>query len=445
MARLKTLIPRYEDRPIPGLPDRCYVFTNSERNDAACPAAYRFRHIDGLRFDTTAAPLRYGTAWHDVAEAVFRWWMDNNGARLPDALIDDTITAVRDRWFDEAAANPNYDSSEIEPSIERLRRAWVGWVHLYGNTPPAGFDVVAVEIPLAAPVVNPDTGRPYRPTMPVTTDDNGATWRPCRTGETAAQETKVQNVRYPWYQVGRLDAVLRHRDTGALWGWDHKTSAAPASFLKNVTVDPQSQGYVWLLEYNVRAGLFGDDPDARVGGFVFDVVSNRGQYDPAVLKNGTLSTSKSKTVPSWRFTSAINALGLDPAKYTEHVLELARVNDAKLYKREWLSVGPSDRARYGREAFAISSRLATMRRNAGRATNAASIDLDFPRVPVCRSPGSSCSYRGPCLADGEDVRRSYVVTPGLRWVPNFPKTSAGADAPDDNNNNNPQPPENLGW
>ena len=50
-------IPRYEDADLPGLPEKAWVITNSERNAAACPKRHWFGYTEGLSPKETACLL----------------------------------------------------------------------------------------------------------------------------------------------------------------------------------------------------------------------------------------------------------------------------------------------------------------------------------------------------------------------------------------------------
>ena len=232
---------------------------------------------------------------------------------------------------------------------------------------------------------------------------------------------------------------------------EHKSAASPTSRVQAVIVDPQLAGYVWAAGVALERGTLdhlGLGRDCKVMGYRYDVTSNKYQPDPKMLKpekvkalhpdtgepykvkgrwvylldgegqpvmRSALSTSRQAAVPTWRFRAAIDAHGLDPADYQDHLLDLARV-DGKLYQRLNGTSGPEVGQRYARELWATAQKISTWRRRAATLTTQAERDLHFPRQPVCMT-GYGCPWRGPCLQDGELVRRDFDLAETQRWVP----------------------------
>ena len=223
-------------------------------------------------------------------------------------------------------------------------------------------------------------------------------------------------MKWPYYQVGRIDAVVVHRKTGAVWAVDHKFTGSPNSYLKSAMYDPQLPGYCWMLQENIRAGrLPGVSPDQSVVGFMYEITSSQKQQDPKVLKNGELSRAKSARVPSWRMLDKIEELGLDKDYYQDYVLDLIDRVDSTLYKTEWLTITDEDHFKYKREIYGEAMRIAALKRAAVRASSYGDIFSTHPRVPVCKLPGGTCSFKVPCFVDGVESRSFYDVKNGVRW------------------------------
>ena len=424
---LRIEVPRYPER-IDGLPDKAWVLTNSERGASACPRRYWFAYIEGLKPKSTSKPLRYGSGWHEVMEAIYRHWMVHDST-CPWSVVSDAIDEVSRQWA-QSESDGQLEFGEAEKETSRLTNAVLGWVETYGLDPYEDLKIVAVEKAFAAPV-RARNGKLFRPEMFVVSDGDGG-YRPARTGESSIAET----VRWAFYQVGRLDALAVHRRNGSVWAIDHKSTVSPAQYVRGLSVDPQMQGYLWMVEQAIARGFVdGASRDAKIGGFIYDVASSGKQYDPAVLKNGQISQSKSKTVPSWRFIQKVADLSLDVADYEEHIAELRSRIDPKLYQREWMTVSAKGRARYGSEIFGEAKRLAGLRRSAARIVDPDLIHETHPRVPVCKSAGAFCSFKGPCSEDGELARLEFNVTDGMRWLScdsNKPATDVVLVDPDEN-------------
>jgi hypothetical protein len=407
---MRIVIPRYEERII-GLPDKSFVFTNSERQSAACPRRHFFGYSENLKPLSTASVLRLGTAWHSVMEAVYRYWMEHDSS-VPESLLFDevdkfssaTAIAVFDGFLDE---------SDWEKEVETLKRAVEGWIVKRGLDPYKLFRVIGVETPLAAPIVNPTTGRPFRPQGYLVRTDDGL--REARAGEAYGDD--VVSVRWPYYQVGRLDAIIAHRKSGTVWAVDHKFSSAPEGYLRNALYDPQLPGYCWLLAHNIREGnIEGINQDQKVSGFMYEVASSQPQRDPKVLKSGKLSVAHNARVPSWRFKNYCLMHGVDPDDYIEYIASREAHVDEGLYLTEWLTLQSDIYKQYMEEIYGVASKLAKLKREAAKLKESSSIYTTHPRVPICRLPGGSCKFKAPCFQDSKEIRDSYAIGDGVRWL-----------------------------
>ena len=416
-----------------GLPaEPVFTLSNSERKTAACALRWWFDYAEGLK-GAKAPPLRYGTAWHSVIEDVHRWWMAHDALYPVDGAIRcvwcnalgsclvcgggglGPALRARVQFFAEQT-----EPGEAETMYETLIRAAQGWLFWYGNAPYQDWRVVGVEVVLARPIVDPVSSQPFRPRMFVTQLADGKV-RHAKTGEAVGAVelpagARVREVRWPWYALGVLDAVLQHRRTGRLLACELKSSGQPAAFCDGLSIDPQTTGYAWLLRWAAGLGHYGqhDGRAPDVQGYQYDVASSHMQRDPEVLKSGELSRAKGNT-PSWRYTAALMAHGLPAAPYMDHVTKLTRDVDPKLYLREHGSVGDEAVLRYGAEIWGVAHRHADLRRATATAHHDADIAQRFPRTDVCRSSGGSCPFRGPCLSDGADVRRGYTTRDDAKY------------------------------
>jgi hypothetical protein len=266
---------------------------------------------------------------------------------------------------------------------------------------------------------------------------------------------------WPWYQVATLDCVLQHRRTDALFVGEWKSSASPKTLLEGLNVDPQTDGYCWVLEHAIERGILPNVSGGKVKGYVYDVTSSAEQRDPKplapakvqqvdgdgrplylqtkadgggvgpketrrkawlvdatgepALRSPGLSRDTRKTIPSWRYRAAVKRAGYDLADYSETISELQKTVDGRLYVREVGTVGREPKARYAEEIYSDASRFAGLWRAAATAIDMVDLNIAFPRVTVCRQPGGTCPYRGPCLNDGPDTRAGYTVADVQTW------------------------------
>ncbi len=460
-----------------------------------CPKRWWFADIEGLR-SPTKTYHRFGRAWHECLEEIHRWWMKHDlpypgngvdcvwcsgfqvaGTREACTTCEGSGRGpvMRYKYALRTARNgeyPVFEDDEVESEATRLQAAFDGWLRVYGRDPSARLKVVAVEV-AAARVIRGPTGRPYCPETLLIREQDGDL-RIAGTGEATGQQVgdnspvthtgEVISVRWPYYQISRFDCVYQHRTTGVLLLGEWKSSASPRTLVDGLNVDPQTDGYVWVLEAVRGHGFI---PDGKIGGYLYDVTSSHAQHGPKVLKpqkvkvlgddgepemNGSryvyemnddgtldedgesnndatfkmvsaLSTAKSASVPSWLFQKAIVDNGLEPADYADHVTHLRQTVDPKIYIREYGTAGPQARKRYGEEIYATAVQFANSRRAAARATSTSDLNIAFPRVPVCRLPGGTCAFRGPCMQDGDDARASFERGTKQTWTNNQPPSA----------------------
>lgn len=449
--RLRAVIPRYENQQVHGLPvdGRCVTITNSERQTAHCDLRWFYQYAEGLKHPDRGTPLRYGDGWHDFMNDLYRWWRDTDedyppgsldrcawcrGAGIREAGDGEPckpckatglgpIRRVERTWLEEARRQQvsSLQLDEVAAEVQRLRAAAEGYLVRYGTSPPTLTRVVAVEVSFARPIANRQ-GVPYTPDVPVVADEGG--YRFARRGD---DEKRIEWVRWPWYYLARLDALMADRESGALWALEHKSSSAPESLIDGLSVDPQTGGYVWLLEDLVRRGLVpGAKLTAKVAGYVLDVASSSTQHDPEPLVKGGYSRAKNKNTPSWRYRRTLSEAGEDVSKYQDHLSFLREHVDPKFYRREFATLDEDARHRFGIEVRMVAARISQMRRDVVRPKDLDDVYERFPRTPVCRLPGGSCSFRGPCLRDGPEVRAAFETHPGPTWRPAQP----GDDQPD---------------
>jgi hypothetical protein len=434
MNQVELSIPRYE-AGVPGLPGRAIPITNTERSSAGCPLRWWFRQAEGLVAKIVARPLDYGISWHAFLEDLHRWYAAtdlpypngdgihctecNGGALLggaPCGLCDGTGEGPVARAASVWATNVKLgllSEEDAEDLALCLAAAVEGYLMRYGRESHDSWRVLDVEVPLAYPIVHPTTGRPYAPSTWLVEEDDGSL-RLARTGEAAHPRARL--VRWPYWQVCRLDALFEDRETGSLWVYEGKSSQSPRDYVEHLQVDPQLPAYGSAV-----AHLIATDPrfsGRDLGGYLYDVASSSRQRDPEVLKNGALSVAKNRIVPSWRFIRKVAELGLDPEPYRRHVLDLAARVDSRLYLREFGPIGRPALVRHRFEAFAVARLLADYRRKAAVASTANEVATSFYRQPLCRLPGGRCDFISICSADGQEIRSArFDVSPGVRWLP----------------------------
>ncbi|MBT61242.1 MAG: hypothetical protein CMA63_06815 [Euryarchaeota archaeon] len=441
----QTILPRYEDDVL-GLPAAAMAFTNSERKSAWCDRRWHFAYALRMKGAGNKAMSR-GRWVHDALDALFTFYKHTDLPVPHDWARVCPLCKVRDQYDSDCPVCDGTGGGIVEICMESMRRDWwanqelsiewdeeesrlsqmlQGYIERWGAYPLSDWKVVDTERAFACPVVSWRTGKIYRSKVPVVEEEGG--WRMARPGDQFKQP--IDEVLLPFYQVGRLDAVLQNRKTGDLLVHEFKTSANPTSFVRDLHLDTQIPGYMRLLNHGRH---FADwfEGSGNVIGYQYDVISSRGWSRPKFLKSGKLSTAArtQASVPSWAWKKCVETPGIE-AKHTDaewdKIEALARESeftvDQKLYLREFGTFDERLMRRFEMELFADAQRFAKMRRNSIRMSsgcervNEDAVSAHFPRTAVCRVQGHGCDFKSICLHDSTEARRDFIESPALRWL-----------------------------
>lgn len=318
-----TIAPRYTASKTLGMPKACMVITNSERKTMACGRKWFLTYGLGLK-QRPGMALRFGRAWDDVQGLIMEWYKEMKCALTLDGLFVCEACGMEDpecHVCDGTGAGPlqrvlsQMDAAEdakaaihgADPEYpdlrERVERVADGWIRTYGESFARDFDVLATQVEIAVPITSPKTGGIYKSKVPVVAVEDG--W------EMASAETDpgdVTHVTMPWYQLVKLDAVVRRRSNGMLHTWETKSSASPESFSRDVLLDTQLPGYERGLRY--ATAVLDAFQGSGVDGWIWDVSCSKMQSDPKRLEDGSLSTDGRQRVPSWRWAGALDDEGI---------------------------------------------------------------------------------------------------------------------------------------
>jgi hypothetical protein len=411
---MKITVPRY--REVWGLPDRAIPISNTQRRSLCCLRAWYLRYVVGLDAGAGRA-ASFGLAWHTIMEDIHCFWRDED---MPYEVVmlhrpDGPLHKIKHQWFGQAEESqfPQASIEEAKVDFERLTRVAQGYLVRYGGGPLSQLKVIGVEQQLAAPILNPSSGKPYRPLTYLLREGNTLTM--AGTADLKLQPEKIVKVRWPYYQVGTLDVSYEYRKTGDLYVGEGKSAASPQQYIDWLTTDPQVAGYGWLLRNAAQNNWMGLE-GRTVAGYFYEAVSSKMHVEPKLLKKGGLSKAKNCRPPSWIYMAAVLQHRLDPAEYMEHIQYLRSSVDPKLYLREWGTFSEETFARYETEIFGIAKLIAQGRRSAVKAKVQEDLDVAFPRLQQCQRTGAYCSQRGPCIQDGEIVRQQFTIAKSTSWV-----------------------------
>ena len=411
-------VPRYES--VRGAPKRCIPLTNSERGSLGCLNKYRFAHIDGLTQKENGDKLLFGSCWHACVEHFHNFLKDNPSLTYSE---HNDIELVCDRSVNLVLGKEdsieNVDSYEFKT---RLFDLFSFWLDYYGSEVQDNYVVLAAELQLAVPIVNPATRKTFKPKTNLTrylTDTgvcykiSGRTDKPCKT------------VRWPYYQFFTVDALYKCKQTGKLFVFEAKTAASPGHRIQTASVDPQLIGYCHGVQQAVKLGIIdGTCSTDVVAGFVFDAVCNKVQSKPKRNKNGSMSKAVKPT--SYMIRKWITENGEDEADYADALIDAEMTTDTKFLQRMVGAVCWNEMARFGAEIYGTAEIISKLRSKAVGCVTNREVEAAFPRTPVCMA--GFCKFKSICLVNTEKEPLTH-----LYMVSNF-KQADNVRWPDLNNN-----------
>jgi hypothetical protein len=312
---------------------------SSSKTFRACPRLYKHRYVDGVVPRTEDAEARrFGTLLHVGLEA---WWRHLQAAG---PSVDQALEAA----LDALPPAPEPDGEGLDPfarvRLEELLRLYdARW---FPETAQS-YQVLAVEAEYRAPLLNPDTSAPSR----------------------------------TFQRAGKIDVIVRERDTGRTLLVEHKSSSediSPGSdYWARLVLDGQ------ISHYYAGAEALGHRIDACVYDVIGKPAHRRKLATPEAERKYTQPTKKDPT-------TRLYANQRDRDETLEEYAERVRVA---------LIAEPD---RFVRRAEIV--RLEDDLRDAAfddwqtaRAIREAELAKRWPRNPdACKRYGSTCAYFAPC-------------------------------------------------
>ena len=225
----------------------------------------------------------------------------------------------------------------------------------------------------------------------------------------------------PYYKVGKIDAVLLHRDLGSLWVLDHKSTSSPSSYERKVDYDLQLISYCSLLRKELKEGKYDyitDKGKLFVGGVIWDICSSdiTKKRFPKVLKNGNLSKAKTALPPSWLLKRTIDEKGLDFSEYEDYY-NVCCENDKKFFSLITKYISESDMDRIDAEDYATALRLHKVGEDISSIDYLKPFDWDIKcnRFTVCTNY-SSCKFSNFCFANSKSNDILLSREQKLFWI-----------------------------
>lgn len=167
----------------------------------SCHRAFRIAYEDRIRPISSAASLRFGTAFHALMEVYWGEAIGNHNGDIAEK-VSDVVCEYAQQNDDAYGANT-------------LLALFDGYVHKYLDSDLDAYETIAVEQEYNAPLVNPETGK--------------------------------KSMTY--HLAGKLDGILRNRYNGQTVILEHKTTSSDISpvseYWKKLAIDGQVSGYYY--------------------------------------------------------------------------------------------------------------------------------------------------------------------------------------------------------
>lgn len=324
MTDYQTVLERYENEPRIAKIGMAHIFTNSEKLDFGCKRLWAYSYNMVSEHSTTPDALLYGIAWHLVCEHALNEIQANDTMITVDRGLE-LVEQIGKRFLiDEQMAIQAFDVFEfIDDCVERMNRAIKGWLPHWATKMHTEYEIIATELVVAAPVfVNGEIGGDiFTGNIRTRKDRNGYLWPFLINDKTPhyEQDCTFQDTPMPYWRAGKIDVLVRRRNTKALYIVDHKTSSSPNGYARKFEYEQQLQSYAALMTYEIEYGELQHLKGHTINGVIWDIAHSKIGPAPEPLKSGKLSTAKGRCAPSWMFEQAIIDNNLDRNDYLEHI------------------------------------------------------------------------------------------------------------------------------
>lgn len=406
MTEYTTMLERYENEPRISKIGLAYIFTNTEKLDFGCKRLWSYSYNMVSEPSTSAPALLYGIAWHLVCEHAL------NEIKATDTMITvgrglEIVKSVGKQFLiDEQMSIDVFDVFEfIDDCVERMKRAIEGWLSHWARNMHDEYEIIATELVVAAPVfVNGEIGgETFTGSIRTRKDPMGYLW-PALINELPTEDWRegatFQNTPMPYWRAGKIDVVVRRRNTKSLFIVDHKTSASPNGYARKFEFEQQLQSYAALMKYEIEHGELQHLKGHTINGVIWDIAHSRISAPPKPLKSGKMSTAKSRCAPSWMFEQALQIHKLDRNDYIEHIEYCKQNVDGSYFQLLHKSINDDDCKLIFYEDYATALAIDKTRRELIDLGCESNPDEHFmivaPRYPKC-SEYLNCKFSNWCL------------------------------------------------
>lgn len=376
------------------------VITNSERELFACHKLWFFSSIEGLTANKHAAPLRQGGL---VGRGIEAWAL--SGSTM---TIEEIDASVLTPWLEgrvEYAREHDGSFLVMEESIAedtalyaQSRAMLAGYVKRWAGDAEE-WETIAVEAQVFRYLVHPL--KPGKPLLDYPADPRG----PVDT--VTLIEGKPRKRRRRWGYGGKIDRLVRHRATAAVWLVETKTTKDTNldAFCRKLHFDPQTRGYAWALSRPVighsdtalMVQLADGEEGFKIEGVMYDVLRKVTPEEPTVVKKGDRLVKASTISTDYdSYLAAILKHGFDPDDYRD---QLDALKSQRFFQRELYPFSEREVEEFGVDAAWTAIEMIEEERR----------PVHTRQVRVCGGFNRGCpkGFESICMEDGPMARRSF--------------------------------------
>ena len=338
-----------------------FVYTPSlGRSFRQCRRRFKFQYIDRLEPFNVQWALRFGTAWHKAMSQRFK----------------DSVLVTPHEWETIATTTAANFQIEAESNL-----ALIPAMHRNNEAFEEKLDE---HLKLLRNML----------------DHYDRTWR--FSGDIVSKydiisveaTIETQLVSLPGVRIGgRLDGLLKDRESGDLYIYEHKTVGGSSSALDNwlfrTSIDPQHVHYAVLVEQKYGK---------PVAGVIFDLARKKVPTNAEPLKKGGVSARKDIDTTLAVYSADIVASGGDPddPRYA-NVCGILAAKGNTFFKRETVSIEQWQYEDWLKDTEQVV-------RDIHRATEEQAF---YRQSAACEIVG--CPYRDVCFHDSPEARSNYRV------------------------------------
>jgi hypothetical protein len=179
---------------------------------------------------------------------------------------------------------------------------------------------------------------------------------------------------------GRLDGLVRHKETGEYWIWEAKTTRSVRELVNSLANDEQCGAYMYAASKLYKV---------PIKGVLYNIMRKKAPADPSILQDGSFSRSRNADTTSFHYVRKIREMYPDWSDETilemyGDVLASLQENESKFFMR--YPVYRSD--------YEIKQLMRNLYLTAREMVAKKTAIYPAPSWLNC----NFCSFRAPCLA-----------------------------------------------